>query len=138
MPPKSDRRKQLSTIRNNATAQIAYDDEDETYFSSIFAQACSDFDATASLLSMKYSQWQFDSMSYFALVDDNNMEEIGGYCASPPSSSTSARMRAFIDEDSDTIGMESSLPFFEDKDHSNDLSINTSYRINYNSPSSVL
>jgi hypothetical protein len=26
---------------------------------------------------MKYSQWHFDSMSFFANVDDTNMEKVG-------------------------------------------------------------
>ena len=112
MPRKSSKQQRCTDIKNNSISQIVCDEEDEIYFSSLFEQAGSDFDESASLLSMKYSQWQFDSMSFFAADDDTNIEEVGGYCAySPPSSSTS-RMRV-------TGDMECSSPFFGD--HSNDL-----------------
>ena len=115
MPRKSSRQKHsnATNLQNNSISKIVCNEEDEIYFSSIFEQAGSDFDETTSLLSLKYSQWQFDSMSFFADADDTNMEEVGGYCAySPPSSSTS-RMRAFSDEATGNVtGMECSSPFF--------------------------
>ena len=129
MPRKSYRQKHSTNVQNSSISKIVCNEEDEIYFSSLFEQAGSDFDESASLLSMKYSQWQFDSMSFFTDVVDTNMEEVGGYCAySPPSSSTS-RMRAFSDEATGNVtgGMECSSPFFGD--HSNDLRINTRYGI---------
>ena len=135
MPRKSFRQKHSTNVQNDSISKIVCNEEDEIYFSSLFEQAGSDFDETASLLYMKYSQWQFDSMSFFADADDTNMEEIDGYCAySPPSSSTS-RMRTFSDEATGSVtGMECSSPFFGD--HSNDLGINTRYGICSNSSSS--